>query len=110
MSKSEYYGDGLITRCPPLGDLNYLSHCLEEMGRCQSSGLGISKISWSDVMAYSEMTGAAKWECELLHQMSRMFVDARSIFSDTECEPPYLYGGYEFRVLSLDAADRRRRK
>lgn len=110
MSKSEHYGEGLIARVPGLLDKQYLANCLDELGRCQSSGMGISKVSWSDVKAYAEMTGASKWECQLLHYMSKLFVDARNLFSDNFYEPPYLYGGYTFQVLSADAADRRRRK
>ena len=56
------------------------------------------------------MVGISKWEGQLLHSMSKVFVDARNMFSDLFCEPPYLYGGFDFRLLSADAADRRRKK
>ena len=72
--------------------------------------MGISTTGWAEIKYYSEMVGISKWEGQLLHSMSKVFVDARNMFSDLFCEPPYLYGGFEFRLLSADAADRRRKK
>lgn len=109
-SKSEYYSGGLICRVPELDDCGYLGVAWDELGKCQSSGMGVSPTSWSDIKHYAEMAGISKWEGHLLHSMSKIFVDARSMFSDMVCEPPYLYGGYDFRTLSADAADRRRKK
>ncbi|AUS00523.1 hypothetical protein NVP1276O_30 [Vibrio phage 1.276.O._10N.286.54.E4] len=110
-SKSEYYGhDSLLCRTPELDQLSYLAALWDELGRYQSSGMGISTTGWTEIKHYSEMVGISKWEGQLLHSMSKVFVDARNMFSDLFCEPPYLYGGFDFRLLSADAADRRRKK
>ncbi|AOQ26711.1 hypothetical protein [Vibrio phage 2E1] len=110
-SKSEYYGsDSLLCRTPELDKLSYIAALWDELGRYQSTGMGISVTGWSEIQSFAGMIGAPKWECQLLHSMSKVFVDARNMFSDLFCEPPYLYGGYDFRLLSADAADRRRKK
>lgn len=109
-SKSEYYSGGLICSLPDVSEFRYLTLMWDELGRYQSSGMGISTTNWSEIQSFINLTECSMWEGQLLHAMSKVFVEARSMFSDLVCEPPYLYGGYDFRTLSADAADRRRRK
>jgi hypothetical protein len=109
-TKGEYYQGGLIARLPELGELQYLAEMWDDLGRCQSGGFGVSVTGWSDVKAYLDVNGAAKWEGQIIHAMSKVFVESRNMFADELCEPPYLYGGFDFATLARDAASRRNKR
>ena len=95
---------------PALGNLQYLADMWDDLGRCQSTGFGVATTSWTDVKSYIDVNGVSLWEGQIIHAMSKAFVEARNTFSDEFCEPPYRYGDYDFRTLSLDAASRRNKK
>jgi hypothetical protein len=79
----------------------------DDLGKYRGTGFGIEATSWTDVKSYIEVNGIANWEAQLIHAMSKAFVDARGQFTDVVCEPPYRYGDFEFNRLSADAAERR---
>lgn len=109
ISKHGYYGeDALICRLPEIDEHRYFIEMWNSLGRYKSNGFGVEPVSWSEIKNFIDINQIAKWEAQLLHAMSKMFVDARNAFNDLYCEPPYLYGGHEFRQLSLQAASARR--
>lgn len=79
----------------------------DDLGKYRATGFGVEATSWTDVKSYMDINRVAQWEGQLIHAMSKVFVEARNSFADVICEPPYLHGGYSFSQLSAQAADAR---
>lgn len=95
----------MICSLPDVGELDYMLSLWDELGKYRGTGFGIEPIPWSEIKAFAESNRVGNWEIELLHKMSKTFVESRSTFEDLRCEPPYMPEGWSFAQLSAQAAD-----
>lgn len=61
---------------PEIYGLEYLVSHLNELNWCNSNGMGIVAISWSEIQAYNECMGYPlnSEECKIIKKMSNSYV------------------------------------
>lgn len=77
---------------PEIGCASYLLTYLFEIGVCNSTGFGVSPISWSEISAWSELTQIKllRFEALTIKMLSNSFVSQYNESDDSVSHPPYL--------------------
>jgi len=80
---------------PSLEAGDYLASAFMDIGLCQSAGYGPQLLSWQEINAFSQMTGAirSRWEGATIRNMSAAYIEGRKIGDDAfgivPWEPPH---------------------
>jgi len=73
---------------------DYLTQCFQLSGMFMSNGMGIAPLSWSELKAFTDLSGYALtgWESEQIIAMSRAFCSMNAKAQKIGCPAPYLNG------------------
>ena len=81
---------------PPIDAGEYFLSALVEMGFAESSSSGFLPLRWSEIDAYSRLTGtfSEPWESRLIRSMSSEYIAGRDTGMDELGIPPWgdMYG------------------
>ena len=84
---------------PELESYSFLAEWLRDLGYYGSSGFGAEPISWSEMRAWSELTGhdLTPFEAETLRLMSESYVaEAIKFTKEAAPPPPWLPEGSDY--------------
>lgn len=86
---------------PPV-QFNYLQKWLEDLGWCESDGMGARGISWPALAAWSQLSGndVDPWEAECLHAASTNYAAYWAQAKDPMCPCPWDGARTDASVLS----------
>lgn len=81
-------GEGQL---PPLPTYGYIVMWLFDIGIFSSSGMGASPLTWSELLAWSTLSGHSPTtaEAEAIIRLSREYVTKLSAAEDPSCPPPW---------------------
>ncbi len=70
----------------------YLAEILLDLGPAVSSGMGLTAVTYTDIVNWMTATGVAlsPWECQTLKAMSKAYANQAAISSDKNCPSPWL--------------------
>jgi len=82
--------DGIAPKMPP-NPAPYLVERLVEIGLTEAAGMGASPISWSQIDAWSRLTGTVlqPWEARLLRRLSAEYLSMSRTAESLQCAPPW---------------------
>ena len=82
--------DGIEPALPP-NHAEYLTDWLFEIGPVVPAGMGTARIGWSDIAAWSQLSGIEPqpWEAKILRSLSGDYLAMSQDAKDTGCPAPY---------------------
>jgi hypothetical protein len=71
----------------------YILQLLAEAGTASSNGMGLTGISWSELLSWDQLLGYSltAWELTTIHELSREYATEYSLASDKDRPAPYIH-------------------
>lgn len=75
----------------PKVEFEYLVGWLDDLGWCETNGMGVQGVSWNSLFSWNSLTGADldPWEAETLHQASLSYAIMWNEAKDPACPSPW---------------------
>lgn len=89
---------------PPVHDASYILSYWQELGMVQSSAMGNTPLSASEIVAWQEGSGVLlqAWEFFILREMSKAYLVQFHESEKLDCPPPYgdLANNFDREIVS----------
>lgn len=96
--------DSFLLLMPDVAEGEYLIPLLFEAGLVSQAGTGIAPLSWQEIQAWLNCTGAQlhTWEVCTIKQMSDAYASEYSSASKADAKAPYIYAPEEYAEQEID--------